>query len=285
YFSGGYGELRFGDTAEALAQLCYLVPSASSIFGADSPNFNFSNAGVIGYGATNGTCYGVDSNSTKIVYFSPTFPGFHFAASFTPDNTEDTRNPVDGAGTRFNNDPGQNSENLSVAGTFTHDFNGVGLVVGGGATWSFQREAAVAPPAPFTSTPPGKRREYNGYAQVSFAGFTVGGAVSDRINMSNSFAETDDLIYGAGVTYNWDAWTVGVGWTHGSYDNVVHPLAPTTAAVGGTDDHDVISLTAAYALGPGIELDGVVEYDRYSGSGAGDGYEGLAFGAGTLINF
>lgn len=39
YFSGGFGELRFGDQEEAYAQLCYLVPSASELFGADSPNF------------------------------------------------------------------------------------------------------------------------------------------------------------------------------------------------------------------------------------------------------
>src|SRR5262249_53022655 len=109
YFSGGLGEIRFGDTGEAMAQLCYLVPSASAIFGADSPNFNFSNAGVAGagnrnipgYGATNGTCYGVDDKSTKIVYFSPNFAGFSFAASFTPDNTEDTHNTLGGAGTRL----------------------------------------------------------------------------------------------------------------------------------------------------------------------------------------
>ena len=59
-----------------LAQLCYLVPSASELFGADSPDFNFSNAGIAGYGGTNGTCYGIDDNSTKLVYFSPTFAGF-----------------------------------------------------------------------------------------------------------------------------------------------------------------------------------------------------------------
>src|SRR5262249_40734383 len=36
FFSGGFGELRFGDTEEAYAQFCYLVPSASELFGADS---------------------------------------------------------------------------------------------------------------------------------------------------------------------------------------------------------------------------------------------------------
>jgi hypothetical protein len=167
YFSGGFGEIRFGDTGEAMAQLCYVAPTASGIFGADSPNFNFSNAGVAGvdpaagnlgiggYGATNGTCYGLDDKSTKLVYFSPNFAGFSFAASFTPDNTEDTRNTLAGAGTRLKTDAGQNSQNLSVGANFTHDFNGVNIVVGG--TWSFDRENS-----------PGRAEASNAYAQVSF---------------------------------------------------------------------------------------------------------------------
>src|SRR5215470_14044366 len=53
YFSGGFGKLQFGDQDSALAAMCYTVPSASKIFGADSPavyGFNFSNAGLAGYG-------------------------------------------------------------------------------------------------------------------------------------------------------------------------------------------------------------------------------------------
>src|SRR5262245_21055265 len=137
YFSGDFGKLQFGDQDGALAAVCDTVPSASRIFGADSPGvtgFNFSNAGIAGYGATNGTCYGVDSYSTQVVYFSPDFSGFNFAFSFTPDQTEDTRNTTAGAGTRFENNAGQNSENLSMAAWFTHDLNGVGLTVGGAHT-------------------------------------------------------------------------------------------------------------------------------------------------------
>jgi predicted porin len=122
YFSDDWGKLQFGDQDGALAAMCYLVPSASSVFGADSPavyGFNFSNAGVAGYAATNGTCYGVDSYSTQLVYFSPDFSGFSFAFSFTPDQTEDTRNTTAGAGTRFANNAGQNSENLSIAAIYT----------------------------------------------------------------------------------------------------------------------------------------------------------------------
>ena len=291
YFSGGFGEIRFGDTAEAMAQLCTLVPSASGLFGADSPNFNFSNAGALGagYGGTNGTCYGLDDKATKIVYFSPNFGGFSFAASFAPDGTEDTRNFVNGAGTRFDNDTGQNSENLSVAAQFAHDFNGVNLVVGGGGTWSFDREG--------DANTVDEREDYNAYAQVGFSGFTIGGALGIRQNRGGEGG--DDLVYGGGITYNWDAWTVGFGYTHGRYEaNAGFQFANgkgTTVTLTNdiVDDSNVFSLTASYALGPGIQIDGVLEYYDYQGDedgGAGGvavdrDYEGFAFGLGTLISF
>src|SRR5882672_4093402 len=276
YFSGGFGELRFGDTFEALAQLCYTVPSASSIFGADSPLFNFSNAGIAGAGATNGTCYGIDSNSTKVVYFSPSFGGFQFAASFTPDNTEDTRNTVNGAATRLRNDPGQNSENLGLAGTFKHDFNGVSLVAGGGTSMSFNKE--VNPDNVSDA------RSYNGYMQVGFSGFTLGASTELRDNFGDTSA--DQWVYGAGGTYNRDAWTVGLGWTHGDYEKVIGANGVGTAEGGFNADHDIISATASYALGPGIQIDGVVEYsDYHSRNAAGPDYQGVGAGLGTLITF
>jgi len=283
YFSGGFGEIRFGDTGEAMAQLCYLVPSASAIFGADSPNFNFSNAGINGYGATNGTCYGVDDKSTKIVYFSPNFAGFSFAASFTPDGSEDTHNTFGGAGTRLKTDAlndGPNSENISLGATFTHDFNGVNLVVGGGGTWSLDRENSLND----------ERRDYNAYAQVGFSGFTFGGALGVRQNRGGD--GSDDLIYGAGVTYNWDAWTVGLGWTHGHYElaqpgDLVVTASGTVALVSDiTENQDIFALTASYALGPGIQVDGVMEYDQaHLGEGNANIFEGFSVGLGTLINF
>lgn len=285
YFSGGFGEIRFGDTAEAFAQMCYLVPSASGIFGADSPNFNFSNAGVAGYAATNGTCYGLDDKATKIVYFSPNFAGFSFAASFSPDDSEDTRNTQLGFGTRSEVNGGD-SENLGIAANFTHDFNGVNLVLGGGGTWSFDREVG----------PADERHDYNAYAQVGFAGFTVGGAMGIRQNRGGD--GSDDFVWGAGVTYNWDAWTVGLGYTHGRYElfqpgstlTVIATVTTTLTALSDVaDDSNVFSLTASYALGPGIQIDGVVEYYDYQAEGdafAGDrDFEGIAVGIGTLINF
>ena len=273
YFSGGFGKVQFGDQDGALAAMCYTVPSASKIFGADSPavyGFNFSNAGLAGYGATNGTCYGIDSYSTQLVYFSPEFSGFQFAASFTPDQTEDTRNTLDGAGTRLKTNTGQNSENLSMAGVFTHDFNGVNLTVGGAHTFSFDKE----------NSPADEAQDSNAYAQVSFAGFTFGGAMEYRQNFGDDGA--DQLVYGAGVTYNWDAWTVGLGWTRGDYQKAVgeNGTGPFNAV------YDDVAFTASYALGPGISVDGLLEYSRYkSNNAAGPDYQGFGIGLGTAIAF
>jgi outer membrane protein OmpU len=275
YFSGDWGKLQFGDQDSALAAVCYTVPTASSIFGADSPSvygFNFSNAGVAGYGATNGTCYGMDSYSTQLVYFSPDFSGFNFAFSFTPDQTEDTRNTTNGAGTRFENNAGQNSENLSLAAWFTHDFNGVGLTIGGAQTFSFDKEANI------NNTE--EAQDSNAYLQVSFGNFVVGGAMEYRQNFGND--GSDNLVYGAGVTYGWDPWKFGLGWTRGDYEKAVgaNGVGPFNAV------HDDFALTASYALGPGISLDGLVEYSHYrSNNAAGPDYDGLGLGIGTSIKF
>jgi hypothetical protein len=272
FFEGSFGELRFGDTEEAYAQLCYQVPTASDLFGADSPDFSFSNAGIAGYAGTNGTCYGIDDNSTKVVYFSPGIAGFHFAASFAPDHSEDTRNTLDGAGTRFRNDAEQNSETLSVAAVFAHGFNGTHLVLGGGATHSFDKEV--------NPNNTGTARGYNAYAQIAFSGFVLGAAAELRENLGEDGA--DQLVYGVGATYGWSDWTIGVGWTRGDYEK----------AVGADDgdpfnaDHDIVALTGSYALAPGISIDGVLQYSDYrSHDAAGPDYQGLAAGLGTLINF
>ena len=267
YFSGGFGEVRFGDTFEALAQLCYTVPSASSIFGADSPLFNFSNAGIVGYSGTNGTCYGIDDKSTKIVYFSPSFGGFQFAASFTPDNTEDTRNTLDGAGTRLKTDAGQLSETLSVAATFTKEFNGVALAVGGAGSFSFDRENNASP---FFDD----RREYNAYARVGYAGFTFGGAYSFRDTV---FLGRDSEVYGVGATYDWSRYSVGFGWSHGRYE--------MSNFSNVADNHDIYALTSSFQLGPGISIDGLLGYSDYDSDNAFVDYSTIEVGLGTSITF
>ena len=70
--------------------------------------------------------------------------------------------------------------------------------------------------------------------------------------------------------------------TRGDYEKAVgaNGVGPFNAV------HDDIALTAAYALGPGITLDGLVEYSIYkSNDAAGPDYQGIGIGLGTAITF
>ena len=283
FISGGFGEVRLGDTLEALSQMCYLAPQAGALFGADSPNFNFSNAGVLGYGATNGTCYGLAAESSSILYFSPSFGGFSFAASFAPEASDSQGGGVANLGaagtiggtavglpsTEMDNNPGQLDNIWSVAASFAHDFNGFSLVAGGAASFA-TREAS-----------PVNTQDYNAYLQFGFGGWTVGGAFEYRDDISGTVNGIDNWVGALGTTYNWDAWTVGLTWSHGQY-NFTGP--------SDDDKYDIIQLTGAYALGPGITLEGMVGYNDYRddgsnfpGVGNGD-YKAVEVGAGMGIN-
>ena len=62
----------------------------------------------------------------------------------------------------------------------------------------------------------------------------------------------------------------------------------TTLTSDVVDYSNIFALTASYALGPGIQVDGVVEYDDYQGGGEQGrdaDYKGISFGLGTLISF
>jgi hypothetical protein len=174
--------------------------------------------------------------------------------------------------TRPDSDFGQNSENLSAAGTFTHDFGGVSLILGGAYTQSFDKEV--------NPNDIDEASDTNGYIQLSFAGFTIGAATEYRRHFGTTSA--DQWVIGAGATYNWDAWTVGLGWTRGDYEKAVgaNGVGPFNAV------HDDVALTASYALSGGISLDGVVEYSSYrSNDAAGPDYHALGIGVGTNITF
>jgi predicted porin len=295
YLSGGFGEFRLGDTADAYAQMCYLVPAASHIFGADSPVFNFSNAGVNGYAATNGTCYGATDNATKLVYFSPNFGGFTFALSYAPDGTEDTRNTAGGFGTRSDSDtPFQNSEEYSAAAQFAHDFNGVNVVLGGGAAFIDDIEGVDGIVDPDDVDKP---IHYNAYGRVGFGlgdgTLTLGGAWEYRSNrrivttgvggaVTAVSSSADNQVYGLGVTYTIDAWTVGLSATRGEYESTCE---------GGdgscSDDHDIIEADASYAIGPGVAIEGMVGYEEYDPGDDRDAadYDAISAGMGLYLGF
>src|SRR5882724_2878257 len=81
--SGKFGQIRFGDANSAFQSMCVGDPgNVTANFGLNSPNETFSNAGrgvhdgaPFTYMPTTisgaGTCFGLETRSTKLIYFSP----------------------------------------------------------------------------------------------------------------------------------------------------------------------------------------------------------------------
>jgi len=305
-FSGKYGDVRFGQGSptDAVSQTCVYDPgNVTANFGVNSANQDFTNAGLGaagGAGATVGvatfetadaTCVTFTGKGTAINYYSPSFGGFTFGVSFTPEGsvTNSSGSQGFGAGTDLKN---KKAENILAAGAdYNHDFGGGWtLLVGGGGEWAFTGHTKGG-----NTLPGNKPSTYLLGVQVGIpGGFTVGASGQYDVNYANnsSFAATDAGTSGAdgwvgaiGGSYTIDAVSIGLEGIYGRYQ--VHHGAPSAG-------HDAIwgvSLNGAYALGPGINLEAQVAYSKYSpavGTPSSTNpmkYDAVELDAGFAINF
>ena len=305
-FSGKYGDLRFGqgDPVIAFSAECVFDPgNVTANFGVNSANQDFTNAGlgrIGGAAATVGvatfetadaTCLTMTQKGASAAYFSPSFGGFTFGVSYTPEGgtTNQSGSQGFGSGTDLKNRKDENV--LSAAADFNHDFGGGWtLLVGGGGEWAFTGHTPAG--AGITKNKPS---EYGLGFQVGIpGGWTAGASGQYIVNYANNpiFAATDAGTSGAdgwvgaaGVSYTIDAVSVGLEGIYGSYQ--VHQGSP----LAGHDAIWGVSLNGAYALGPGINLEGQVAYSKYdpaSGTPTSTNplaYDAVEIDAGFAVNF
>jgi outer membrane protein OmpU len=291
-FSGKFGQIRIGEAYSALVTDCIMDPgNVTSQFGVNSPENSFSNVGFAqirnqtlhtanvsnspaSYFSTFGvapmgsigTCFGIESKGNKIEYFSPDIGGLTFGVSFTPTGGQRRA----GGGLSYGTDvtaPGSGDTGnniLSVAFDYTHDFGGWNLELGGGGEWAFTQYT------PAGGTTGNKPAWYQGGVQVGFGHFTVGfsGAfmqnyIHDDYSAANTAGPNDDgWIVTAGGSYTIDAWSFGLQGLYASFQQSAAAVLGTSAP-GVSADNQIfwgVSLNAAYALGPGISLEGQVAY-------------------------
>ena len=275
-FSGGFGEVRFGQFNEAALQMCVGDPgNVTANFGANSPNNSFTNengtnqnpalaVSPTGIPVTSlGTCFGVVGDDLNLTYFSPVFGGFQFAVSYQPNNPDQDAGP--GAGTFPKGAPAQR-DTFSAGATFNQDFDAISLLIGGGASFvghddTDNKEASY----------------YTAGFQVGFGGFKVGAAGSMGNNMLGTAASSDFWTAQAGGSYTFEAWSVGLEWTHGEFE---------MSSSSDEDSLDHISLNGAYAMGPGINLEAQASYVDYDDDSASiSDYNAFQLGTGFAITF
>jgi len=282
YFEGGFGQVRIGNDDSAMQGSCITPPGASTNFGAFSPGQWAANdataisfSGALVGPTSNSVCFGVDNDATKIVYYSPNFSGFSFALSYTPDGN--VENGGHGGHNAMGNRPaGSSQHNFSGYVSYNYEGDGWGLNVGGGADFEGRIDQKGASGI-------SSEEAYQTGLVLSFGGLSVGGA----FQYYNDFGGTANLdadgwVAGGGISYNVDAWTVGLQYSHLDFEN-----DPAGANTDFTRDR--IVATGSYALGPGIDLDASLGYtwvdvDGPAGAGA-DNYDAFEIGVGTAFTF
>lgn len=281
YFRGGFGEIRFGAEDEAALQTC--VGEAGSVtanFGVSSPNEAFNSAGVNGLAGVGsfGSCYGVEADGLKILYYTPQFGPFNFVVSFAPEGNAQQKGPTSVISSEL--DGNDQEDVISVGGNFSHEGNGFSILASLGGSWVTD------------DTGDDEETEfYQAGLQVGFGAFTIGVGGEIINNYNDAFgvtatgggdpvADTSDLwTLQIGGNYAWDAWTIGLGWTHAEME---------ISSGSDEDTLDYISLNGSYALGPGIALEGnlgYVVYDDDDTEGQDADYDSFEIGFGTAITF
>jgi outer membrane protein OmpU len=294
YFSGGFGEVRIGSDDDSLAAMCVTPPGGTTNFGATSPNMIAANQGGAvsaasgGVLSSNSVCAGVDArgDAQKIAYYTPNFGGFQLGISYTP--SEGTERQTDGGGPHVGmpgQAPNESRHNLSAYATYSYEGDGWGLTAGGGGAWEGHVEDG--------NDASGGTRDAQDFYQtglnLSFGGFKIGGAFEyyNDIGQLSSGDAGDAWVAAGGLSYNVDAWTVGLQYAHGDYD------VSTSTDSKTSETWDRIALTGNYDMGPGISLDAELAY-TWAGVGntngdedaqAIDRYDGFEIGIGTAFTF
>jgi predicted porin len=280
YFSGGFGEVRIGSEDEALVGSCIAPPGGTGNFSAFSPNQWGANTAT-----SNSVCSGVDDrgDAQKFVYISPSFAGFQFTGSYTPNGGDERHG--DGVGAHLGmptNDDEESRHNVSAYLSYSFEGDGWGLTAGGGASFEGHVEQS-----------PGPDREEQDFYQaglnLTFGNFSVGGVFEYFHDIDDQGDDNiDTWVAGGGIAYTMDAWTVGAQYSHGDSEN--------DGANGGDSTQDRAMLIGNYAMGPGINIDAEIAYTWVDVSGGDDanttfgdqdldGYDALEIGIGTNITF
>ncbi len=299
WFSGGFGEVRIGSEDEALANACIVPPGGTGNFSAFSPNqWGANTGGGFFFGASsNSICSGVDASSDaqKVVYITPSFGGFQLTVSYTPNETPE--NHTNGGGPHLGmpgHGLGQSRHNVSVYGTYSYEGDDWGLTAGLGASFEGHVEESSFAPRNVK-----EQDFYQAGINLTFGNFSIGVAGEYYNDVAGQFDKTSDAFFqsdvwvaGVGLAYTYDAWTFGAQYSHRE-DDIEAELFFPSENVDYSQDRAV--LTAAYALGPGIQVDGEIgytwtdadpnEFDNVFMPDDAFSYDALEIGIGTNFTF
>lgn len=300
YFRGSFGEVRGGSEDSARRLMSVTAPQGSKVFSASDGYLNFKDltfgattsgdaafdtfagTGVANTGANvnvfdgeNDTVVGLEDDSAKAIYFTPSFSGFTGALSYTPEEGDTGGNASNGL---TGSETAADGDILALAVMYEGQFNNrTGLRA------SFGYETQDSGQLDGTDVDDVEAIALG--LAVDFDNFEVGGSYGRVSDISHSTAagggveqtDLDATIFDLGATYNAGAYLIGVSGSWGEYEYTSALEAElTTYQVSGT-----------YNLGTGVDLTAAIQMDdlEFSGGSAAEDQDTTAFLVGTDIRF
>jgi len=231
-FDGGFGRIQFGQQDGVIDQthvhepLTFEGHAANDVSRGNQDPFR-----PLGWANSIQTTGDYTTDWIKIIYFTPSMNGLQLGASYTPNPC---RNAAGYAGCVYN-DFGRNY--WEIAGTYEGSINNIGIELSAGYG---QGESGGSSENP---------QELSLGANISFGGFTIGGAWGDRNTTGdNNYERTD---WSAGITYETGPWGFNLNYARMDVEDV---------DVGGTTryftDNEAESWLAGitYTYGPGMQI-------------------------------
>lgn len=233
FIDGAFGRVLIGSENEASYIMHVGAPAPGATWGANEaytvnwvlrPN-------AVTFNDTTSSFQNGDGQ--RLTYFTPRFSGLQLGVSYTPNALEDVNGFVDQRAARANGwSPGLN---------YTNTLMGIRVAASAGLTYYPEIDGA----APTTANG-NAIKDYSAGLQLGMGAFTVGGGY--RV-IDNNLGATDGSVWSVGGAYQ--AGPIAVS---ASY---LQSTANGTVAVGD----DVVKqsiLSAAYTMGPGVDLVGSI---------------------------
>jgi len=257
WLEGGFGKFIVGSKNNGTYLLHVTAPDAAGNWnegGIMTGGFSVVRPGVAGgtgannvsgvtplQGNANTTAIVTDNDAEGITYVAPTFYGLTVGATYKPNSTEDNRS------TNSNSVSQTTTGEIFGAGAlYANTFGGVGVKVSAGlATYDTNLSTGTAQIGGDDQV-----FEYAAGAQLSYAGFTLGGSYRQvNADMGNTAAA-------ASLDLNANAWDVGLQYASGPYS--VSAAYFKSKANGlttneGEDEIEFYQVSGKYNLGAGVD--------------------------------
>ena len=188
---------------------------------------------------------GSNEDDLTVMYSSPDFNGFSFSASYAPEDQKESY------ADRATGEPNDISE--TTAFSLNMSMPVMGGSVSGGVGYETGTVEVCTAMCDATSI--------RGGVVVSIDDLSIGGAILEIDNQGKSTTHSD----------------FGIGWTQGSLS-----LGIQYGSVDADMSNDITAFNAAYALGPGIQLNSQIAMGSNDDAAAGDWTQFLL---GTTISF